>query len=43
MRDASIENLSVGDIRQIHSGADILGVINMIQIFTLSEVNVPEC
>lgn len=37
VRDASIENQSVGDIRQIPSGDDILGVINMIQILTLSE------
>lgn len=35
-------NQSVGDIRQLDNGMDILGVINMIQIFTLSE-HLAEC
>lgn len=29
-------NLSTGDITQLEDGLDLLGVINMIQIFTLS-------
>lgn len=37
VRDASIETQSVGDIRQILSGEDILGVINMSQILTFAE------
>lgn len=42
LRDSSIGNQSVGDIRQLENGIDILGVINMIQIFTLFE-HLAEC
>lgn len=35
-------NQSVGGIGQLESGIDILGVINMIQIFTLFE-HLAEC
>ena len=37
LRDSSIGNQSVGDVGQLETGIDILGVINMIQIFTLFE------